>query len=59
MAAWANLSAMTYLSLRNNNIIGTLPDELAAAWPNLTWIFLGQNRLVGKVLGLMHRAARV
>ena len=59
MAAWANLSAMTIFSLRNNNITGTLPDELATAWPNLTRILLGQNRLVGKVLGLMHGAARV
>ena len=49
MAAWANLSAMTFLSLRNNNITGTLPDELATAWPNLVSLDLSGNRLAGRV----------
>ena len=35
MAAWANLSAMTVISLKRNNINGTMAKELGTAWPNL------------------------
>ena len=56
MAAWANLRRMRLLNIQNNSLTGTLPNELAAAWPLLTELLLGRNRLGGEVPIPMHRA---
>ena len=57
MAAWANLSGMTSFSIISSSMTGTLPNELATAWPKLTYLDLGSNRLAGKVPAHAHRAA--
>ena len=49
MAAWANLSSMRVFSINNNSMNGTLPHELATAWPKLAHLDLGLNNLTGKV----------
>ena len=59
MAAWANLSGLTIFTIHNNSVTGTLPNELAAAWPRLEHLDLGWNRLAGEGPARMHRAARV
>ena len=59
MAAWANLSGLTYFTVRNNSMTGTLPDELATAWPKLEHLDLNWNRFAGAVPEHMHTAARV
>ena len=47
MAAWANLSGMTSFNINSSSMVGTLPTELAAAWPRLTYLDLGVNRFAG------------
>lgn len=49
MAAWANLSSMRLFSIMNNSMTGTLPNELATAWPKLATLVLSNNRLAGKL----------
>ena len=49
MAAWANLSNVRMLTIKNNSMTGTLPSELARAWPKLATLELSQNHLARKV----------
>ena len=58
MAAWANLSSMRLFHIQNNSMTGTLPNELAAAWPLLTELVMARNRLGGEVPMPMHRAVK-
>ena len=57
MAAWANLSNMTNFDISGNSMNGTLPNELASAWPRLAALKLSYNQLTGKVPAHTHRAA--
>ena len=59
MAAWANLSSMMSFSMRYNAMTGTLPNELATAWPKLAHLDLSNNRLAGKMPPHKHRAVSV
>ena len=49
MAAWANLSSLRRFAIRNSSMTGTLPNELATAWPNLAVLELGNNSLTGEL----------
>ena len=57
MAAWANLSGMTSFNINSSLMTGTLPTELATAWPKLNYLDLGFNSLAGKAPAHAHRAA--
>ena len=59
MVAWANMSAMTTFTISNNMMTGTLPSQLAAAWPKLAGLSVKQNRFAGKAHAHMQRAANV
>ena len=49
MAVWANLSSLQLFTIRNNSMTGTLPNELATAWPHLGVLELGNNSFAGEV----------
>lgn len=57
VAAWASLSGMTTFSINGSSMTGTLPNELATAWPKLSYLDLGSNRLAGEVHAHARRAA--
>ena len=48
LAAWANLSSMRTFAINNNFMTGTLPHELATAWPDLASLDLSYNGFSGK-----------
>lgn len=47
VAAWRNLSSLSYLTLAFNNFSSTVPASLASALPSLQTLFIDYNCLTG------------
>ena len=47
VAAWRNLSSLSYLTLAFNNFSSSVPASLASALPSLRTLFIDYNCLTG------------